>query len=306
MPSITPPKYTSSVTLSSPLTFYSDSRIYGYPGPTRNVRLSRATTTGGGAIAKCEGGSRCVVAGKESLRILRISEPSQNGLVADHKFSVGRGGHRIDASRNLWDGSGLKMDSASTDVAWGYGSFSNKILTSARNGELIMWDLNKSGPSKYERRSKVHIRSINKLSVSHIVQHYCITGSADGDVRVWDLRDMAKSLMRIHHPTSVRGVVFSPSLWQPLQAVVGLDNGSIYRWDLKMGQRGQLDRLTMAHSGPVMSLDWCNSSTGTSRNSSSGIGEVSNRGGGHGWIVSGGLDRCVKVYCFPLLLVQHE
>lgn len=122
MPSITPPKYTSSVTLSSPLTFYSDSRIYGYPGPTRNVRLSRATTTGGGAIAKCEGGSRCVVAGKESLRILRISEPSQNGLVADHKFSVGRGGHRIDASRNLWDGSGLKMDSASTDVAWGYGS----------------------------------------------------------------------------------------------------------------------------------------------------------------------------------------
>lgn len=26
--------------------------------------------------------------------------------------------------------------------------YSNKILTSARNGELIMWDLNKAGPSK--------------------------------------------------------------------------------------------------------------------------------------------------------------
>jgi hypothetical protein len=46
---------------------------------------------------------------------------------------------------------------------------------------------------------------------------------------VQDLRDMSKSIMRVHHPTSVRGVVFSPSLWQPLQAVVGLDNGSIYR-----------------------------------------------------------------------------
>jgi WD40 repeat protein len=96
-----------------------------------------------------------------------------------------------------------------------------------------------------ERRSKDHIRSIHAMSVSHIVHHYCITGSADGDMRVWvcsrsrvpsislthqqDLRDLSRSLMRIHHPTSVRSVVFSPSTWQPLHAIVGLDNGSIYR-----------------------------------------------------------------------------
>jgi hypothetical protein len=65
-----------------------------------------------------------------------------------------------------------------------------------------MWDLGKAGASKYgvfrpgfrviircqqiipERRSKDHIRSINKLSASNIVP-YCITGSADGDLRVW-------------------------------------------------------------------------------------------------------------------------
>ena len=27
--------------------------------------------------------------------------------------------------------------------------FNNKIFTSARNGELILWDLNKSGVTKY-------------------------------------------------------------------------------------------------------------------------------------------------------------
>lgn len=32
--------------------------------------------------------------------------------------------------------------------------FDHKILTSARNGELIMWDLNKSGPTKYGERSR--------------------------------------------------------------------------------------------------------------------------------------------------------
>jgi hypothetical protein len=56
-----------------------------------------------------------------ALRILRVSD-SQTSLNPDHKFSLGRGGHRIDASRNLWTGSGLKMESTSTDVAWGRGS----------------------------------------------------------------------------------------------------------------------------------------------------------------------------------------
>lgn len=219
-----------------------------------------------------------------------MSDPS-NTHNPDHKSAVGRGGHRIDASRNFWDNSGLKIDSASTDVAWGHGAFNNKILTSARNGELIMWDLNKSGVTKYERRTKDHIRSIHKLSVSHIIHHYCITGSADGDMRVWDLRDFSRSILRVHHPTSVRSLVFSPSLYQPLQAVVGLDNGSIYRWDLRMGQRGQLDRLPVAHGASVMSLDWCSSPQASVSTATPDI-----TGNGLGWLVSAGLDKCVKVW----------
>lgn len=35
-------------------------------------------------------------------------------------------------------------------------AFSNKILTSARNGELIMWDLNKNGLSKYGKTHMSH------------------------------------------------------------------------------------------------------------------------------------------------------
>lgn len=135
----------------------------------------------------------------------------------EQKSAVGRGGHRIDLSKNLWDGSGLKIESASTDVAWCSGSsrsspifpfgglrlptdYNNKILTSARNGDLIMWDLDKAGNTKYgrcvhlsafttnvplERKTKNHIRSIHKLSCSSVVPYYCITGSADGDMRIW-------------------------------------------------------------------------------------------------------------------------
>ncbi|KAG6830920.1 hypothetical protein H0H87_006753 [Tephrocybe sp. NHM501043] len=164
-----------------PRNVYIDSRSYNIHGPSKNVRLYRATPGGGGAISRSEDGVRCAVTGKEcqliclihvrsahileALRILHISDGSIKSNLG-HKSSVGRGGYRIDASRNFWEGSGLKIDSASTDVAWGHGStFSEflqercvtqgspdlnmKILTSARNGELIMWDINKAGPSKY-------------------------------------------------------------------------------------------------------------------------------------------------------------
>ncbi|KAI6013318.1 hypothetical protein BKA83DRAFT_4360499 [Pisolithus microcarpus] len=267
---------------------FSDSRNHGqYQGPIRNVHLPRTTTQGGGTIAKSDDGVRCVVAGRESLRILRLSAQDES-QASDHKSAVGRGGHRIEASRNLWEGSGLKIDSASTDVAWCSGSYNNKILTSARNGELIMWDLNKAGSTKYEMKTKNHVRSIHKLSCSTIVPYYCVTGSADGDMRVWDLRDMSRSLMRIHHPTSVRSLVFSPCTSLPLQAVVGLENGSMYRWDLQMGQRGQLDRLPVAHTGAVLSLDWCTGASGPTDDSSPSMGKS--------WIVSGSLDHTVKVW----------
>lgn len=60
-----------------------------------------------------------------ALRILRMSEaPLGSSGQSDHKFTTGRGGHRIEASRNFWDGSGLKVDSSSTDVAWCHGSMS--------------------------------------------------------------------------------------------------------------------------------------------------------------------------------------
>ncbi len=93
-------------------------------------------------------------------------------------------------------------------------AFNNKILTSARNGELILWDLNKNGPSKFgedvfctrygsmlategrlssERRTRDHARSIHVLQYSPILQSYCMTGSADGDLRIWVRADKSSA-----------------------------------------------------------------------------------------------------------------
>lgn len=151
----------------------------------------------------------------EALRILRVVEPEEN----EKRIGTSTG-QRVEASRNFWEGSGLKIDSSSTDVIWGHGgksldkararslfnpvtAYSNKIFTSAKNGEIITWDINKSSNVKYgivhqallrlrtfsfaliERRARDHTRAIHRLSYSNILHYYCLTGSADCDVRIW-------------------------------------------------------------------------------------------------------------------------
>jgi WD repeat-containing protein 24 len=127
---------------------YADARFLGYSGPSRSVRVSRVASSGGGAISKSDDGRRCVIAGKEcareisfpllailsnfflpALRILRMLEPSSESG-KDHRFVIGRGGHRIEASRNFWDGSGLKVDSTPTDVVWCPGCTSDSLRIS--------------------------------------------------------------------------------------------------------------------------------------------------------------------------------
>lgn len=73
-----------------------------------------------------------------ALRILRMSEAS-NSMTAEHKFSIGRGGHRIDASRNLWTSNLLKVDSVNTDVAWGHGSESLSTSSDVESIFPLVW-----------------------------------------------------------------------------------------------------------------------------------------------------------------------
>lgn len=61
-----------------------------------------------------------LIEGAKALRVISLTD-GPTSQSPGHKSSVGRGGSRIDASRNLWEGSGLKIDSASTDIAWGRG-----------------------------------------------------------------------------------------------------------------------------------------------------------------------------------------
>lgn len=99
--------------------------------------------------------------------------------------------------------------------------------------------------------------------------------------------------MSVRHPSAIVSLVFGPPGIENASAansyILGLENGSIFRYEWRMATRS-VGRITAAHgSKAVMALEW----------KESGVGDRE-AGGGHGigsggWLASGGLDRTVKV-----------
>jgi hypothetical protein len=62
-----------------------------------------------------------------------------------------------------------------------------------------------------QKKAKDCIHSIHKLSISSIVNYYCVTGGVDGDLRVWVSLSLAPPFLGwlVYHiltrPTDVRG-----------------------------------------------------------------------------------------------------
>jgi WD40 repeat protein len=119
------------------------------------------------------------------------------------------------------------------------------------------------------------------------------------DTPYQDLRDLTRSILRLSLPSGVRAVAFSPDNTHALQLNLGLDDGSLQRVDLRLGgTKGVLDRLPVAHAGPILSLDWVPPSgmpLGDSFTSRDGDSMLVSGRNPAGWIASAGLDKTVKV-----------
>jgi WD repeat-containing protein 24 len=102
--------------------------------------------------------------------------------------------------------------------------------------------------------------------------------------------------MYLHHPSPVRSVIFTPDTSHPLYVAVGLENGSICRWDLKQHRRGLLNRIPVAHAGAILALDWWQGSSPDLEPDSMPVGHLA----------SSGLDQTVNIWKFPKQSSTHS
>lgn len=127
-----------------------------------------------------------------------------------------------------------------------------------------------------------------------------VTGGADGFAKLWDIRigSNKSAVMSIRHPCPITSICFCPPELENSAAtdgyLIGLENGSIFRYDIRKGSRS-VGRLTAAHgSKAVMDLVW---KSGDPEMKGDDDGNLT---GSAGWLASAGLDKTVKVRRFPL------
>eukprot|EP01114_Cavostelium_apophysatum_P021295 TRINITY_DN7390_c0_g2_i3.p1 TRINITY_DN7390_c0_g2~~TRINITY_DN7390_c0_g2_i3.p1 ORF type:complete len:819 (-),score=175.70 TRINITY_DN7390_c0_g2_i3:171-2627(-) len=180
-------------------------------------------------------GKSAVVVGREVLKIVSVQDDSVN------------------ESLNLRVGK-TNLNYSSVDVKWHpMEQHKNTIATAATNGAVVIWNIGKAGPQKQERVINDHQRTVNRISWHPDHAYTLLSGSQDGTMRLWDIRDPANCKVVFDGKSeSVRDVQFSPHYANYFAAA--FDNGTVQIWDIR--KHSSYERKITAHQGPVFCIDW--------------------------------------------------
>lgn len=157
-------------------------------------------------------------------------------------------------------------------------AFNNKLVTATPSGGFLIFDVNKG---RLDR--EIHGGSPRPLNRVHLCPHptyghLLLTGSAEGQAKLWDLRENNPHQKKYYkHSTAVTALAFSPD--EPSSLAVGTENGTIKRYDLRMAPK-PVGTLWGAHGNKaVMDLKW------------KGVAQ----GDDGGFMASAGADKVVQV-----------
>ncbi|EPS41814.1 hypothetical protein H072_4214 [Dactylellina haptotyla CBS 200.50] len=198
-----------------------------------------------------------VVAGREVLKILRVT--LQGEITERLDLRAGNASNKIVAN---------------SDVKWGCNFSKDVIATANTNGNICVYDLNRGG--KLDRIMHEHQRSVHKIAFNPGNGKILISGSQDGMMKLWDLRQKKSTMTLWGKSDAVRDVQFNAA--NAVHFAAAFDNGTIQKWEWRMVGAAQtyLKKIS-AHNGPAFSIDW-------------------HPDGKH--VASGGRDKTVKVWDF--------
>ncbi|KAF3198375.1 SEA (Seh1-associated) complex subunit [Orbilia oligospora] len=198
-----------------------------------------------------------VVAGREVLKVLRVTF---HGDITE----------RLD----LRAGNAPGKTVANSDVKWGCNFSKDVIATANTNGNICVYDLGRGG--KLDRVMHEHQRSVHKIAFNPGNGKILISGSQDGMMKIWDLRQKKSTMTLWGKSDAVRDVQFNAL--NAVHFAAAFDNGTIQKWEWRMGgtAHSYLKKIS-AHNGPVFSIDWHPDGK---------------------YVASGGRDKTVKVWDF--------
>jgi len=201
--------------------------------------------------------AHAILAGREILKTIRVQEAT-----CSEDFNLRSTIIAYASTHNLSRGvlsAQHKDQLAANDVKWSHGRFDTTIATAAANGRIVLYDLNRAGVEL--ARLHEHTRQVHKICYNPHQGALLLSGSQDGTIRMWDIRDLAgdRSVMTCRslnkfsgNNEGIRDVRWSPT--DGVEFAAGTDNGVIQRWDFRK-EHAPLIKIN-AHDKTCHSIDW--------------------------------------------------
>lgn len=143
------------------------------------------------------------------------------------------------------------MTYSSNAIAWSHID-GNILATSATNGAVSIWDINKFGRNKQLNVYHDHERTTHSVNFHQTDPNLLLSASQDSTLKLFDLREKSSCISTFCSTESVRDVKFNPFNCNAFASVS--ENGTVQLFDIRKAEKF-VQQFT-AHSGPIYCLDY--------------------------------------------------
>lgn len=216
---------------------------------SQNATASHKTGLEINTIAINEKGTHALLGGKEIFKTIRVEDGScaeelnlRSAIRSNPTQASGK-------ARQVYS-----IDIA--DVAWAKGDCGDYVAAATSSGKVILYDLGHAGVPAAQLHE--HFRHVHKVTFNPHRGSLLLSGSQDGTVRLWDVRDVrSASTLQSKRKYSGQSDGVRDVKWSPTEGVdfaFGTDSGWIQRWDMRNLKTAKIK--VPAHSETCNTIDW--------------------------------------------------
>ncbi|KAK4626368.1 hypothetical protein CLAFUW4_03974 [Fulvia fulva] len=219
-------------------------------GATQDATTTHRTGLEIKTISINERGSHAIIAGKAIFKTVKV----EDGHCAED-FNLRTAIRSTPTQASGQPRQVYEIDIA--DVAWAKGDTGDFVAAATSSGKIIVYDLGHAGLQAAQLHE--HYRQVHNVTFNPHRGSLLLSGSQDGTVRLWDIRDCRSQASAVHskrkysgQSDGVRDVKWSPT--EGFDFAFATDHGDVQRWDMRNLKAAKV-RIP-AHGLAVNTVDW--------------------------------------------------